>query len=83
MFKDWAVGQFDLKDGESDDEDVLPAQIPKARDIFFQKNKKGVYVVPPISNFKTVREKQRVVRGYIGAVYRKSIQSMVSPFFLI
>jgi len=80
MFKDWAVGQFDLKDGESDDEEDVSAQIPKARDIFFKKNKKDIYILPPMSNFKTVREKQRVVRGYIGAVYRKSNQSMGSFF---
>ena len=53
-FKDWVVRQFDLKDGESEEEEDFSAQIPKARDIFFTKKKKEVYILPPMSNFKTV-----------------------------
>ena len=55
-FKDWAVRKFDLKDGKSEEED-FSAQIPKARNIFFTKNKKEVYILPPMSNFKTVHQK--------------------------
>lgn len=70
-FKEWAVRQFGVKDLESDDEAEVPVDAQKAKDIEFEKNKKGYYVLPPIVTFKTTKQRQRVVRGYIGAVYRQ------------
>ena len=42
----------------------------KAKDIVFGRNKKGHFLLPPRSDHKTIKDKQRAVRGYIGAVYR-------------
>lgn len=69
-FIEWATKQFGLKDLDSDDDVEVPVHFKKAREIEFQKNKQGEYVLPPMSDFKTIRQKQRIVRGYIGAVYR-------------
>jgi hypothetical protein len=71
-FKEWAVKQFGLKDLDSDDEAEVPVHMQKAKDIAFEKNKKGHYILPDMSNYTTIRQKQRVIRGYIGAVYRMS-----------
>ena len=71
-FKEWAVKQFGHKDMDTDDEAEVPVDMQKAKDISFQRNKKGQYIVPEMANFNTIRQKQRVVRGYIGAVYRMS-----------
>ena len=43
----------------------------KAKDLEFKKNKFGELILPPLVNYKTIRQKQRVVRGYVGAVYRQ------------
>ena len=69
-FKDWALKQFGMQEPDSDDEVEVPVQMQKAKDIKFNKNIRGEFILPPISNYKTIRQKQRVVRGYIGAVYR-------------
>jgi hypothetical protein len=73
-FKEWAVRQFSHKELESEDEAEVLVHMLKAKDIEFKTNKRGVLVLPPIEDFKTTRQRQRVVRGYIGAVYSKSIQ---------
>lgn len=52
-------------------------QHQKAKDIEFEKNEIGDCILPPISTYRTVRQKQRVVRGYIGARYSKYL----SPYF--
>jgi hypothetical protein len=70
-FKDWAVTQFGLKDSESGDDSEVPLQYQKAKDIVFERNDDGELVLPPSDRLKTIRQKQRVIRGYIGAVYRK------------
>lgn len=70
-FKEWALKQFAVKDLDSDDNVEVPVHFQKAKDIEFQKNKAGEFILPPMVNYKTIRQKQRVVRGYIGAVYRK------------
>jgi hypothetical protein len=56
----------------------------KAKDIEFERNEKGVLRLPPNTSFKTIRAKQRVVRGYVGAVYSQSIHLKVffDSFFL-
>lgn len=80
-FNDWALKQFDLKELDSDDEGEVPVHLMKAKDIIFERKKTGEFILPPMSNYKTVRQKQRVVRGYIGAVYRQSIHSIfIIPF---
>jgi hypothetical protein len=70
-FKEWALKQFEVKEMDSDDNTEVPVDYCKARDIEFEKNDLGELILPPLSNFGTVRQKQRVVRGYIGAVYRE------------
>lgn len=73
-FKEWAARQFGVKDLEPGDEMDLPVQMKKARDIEFKTNKKGHYILPSRSDYKRTKEKQRVIRGYIGAVYRALFQ---------
>jgi hypothetical protein len=63
--------QFRLQELDSDDEAGVPANMQKAKDIEFERNGKGVLILPP-NVFKTIRAKQRVVRGYVGAVYSRS-----------
>jgi hypothetical protein len=82
-FQDWAVRQFGMEDLESDDEAEVPVHMQKAKDIVFERNGSGEFVLPPMDNYKTVRQKQRVIRGYIGAVYRKFICFICRFFFLI
>jgi hypothetical protein len=69
-FKDWALKQFGLKEFDPDDNVEVPVHYQKAKDIEFEKNRRGEFILPPMSNYKTIRQKQRVVRGYIGAAYR-------------
>jgi hypothetical protein len=83
-FKDWALKQFDVKELDSDDEVEVPVQMMKAKDIRFERSETGEFTLPPMSKYKTVRQKQRVVRGYIGAVYRQLIHSVsMIPFLTI
>lgn len=79
-FKEWAVKQFGLKDLDSGDDAEVPVHMQKAKHIAFKKNKKGAYILPEMANFKTILEKQRVIRGYIGAVYSMFVQ-VISDFF--
>jgi hypothetical protein len=72
-FKEWAVRQFGIEELESDDEAEVPVLNQKAKNISFQKSKRGYLVLPSINDFTKVRQRQRVVRGYIGSVYRKTI----------
>lgn len=67
-FKDWSVKQFGAKDAESDEEEV-PLHFQKAKDILFEKNRHGYFMLPGTEKIKTIRQKQRVIRSYIGAVY--------------
>ena len=83
-FKDWAVKQFGVKELESDDESKVPVDMLKAMDIGFKQNRSGKIILPPIYEYKTVRQKQRVIRGYIGAQYSQLLQSILfPPFFLL
>lgn len=81
-FKDWALKQFDVRDSDSDDEVEIPVQMMKAKDIRFEQKETGEFILPPMSNYKTVKQKQRVVRGYIGAVYRQSVNFIFITSFL-
>lgn len=73
-FKEWAVKQFGVGDLESDDDAEVPVHFQKAKDIRFERNRSGDLILPSMSNYRTIRQRQRVVRGYIGAIYRQSIQ---------
>lgn len=73
-FKEWALKQFGAKDFDSDYNTKVPVNFLKVKDIEFKKNKAGVLVLPPIHDFNTTRKRQRVVCGYIGAVYCVYIQ---------
>jgi hypothetical protein len=59
-----------------DDKAEVPADMQKAKDLHFEKNERGHYILPPLANYNTTKQRQRVVRGYIGAVYRKQINSI-------
>lgn len=72
-FKDWSVGQFGLREMESGDEAEVPVNFRKAKEIIFEKNRRGEFILPPMENYKKIKEKQRVIRGYVGAVYRESV----------
>ena len=54
---------------DSDDEGDIPVRFQKAKDISFRRKKNGTLLLDPMSEFKTVKDRQRVIRGYIGAVY--------------
>jgi hypothetical protein len=66
---------------DSDDNAPVPVNFQKAKDIEFNKNSVGEFILPPIKNFTTTRQRQRVVRGYIGAVYRPSLCLIHLDFF--
>ena len=59
----------------SDYEEEVPVDMRKAKNLEFSKNKRGDLILPPIEYFKTIRQRQRVIRGHIGAIYHKSIES--------
>ena len=75
-FKEWSVKQFDYQNMESSNEAEVPVQFQKAKDICFKKNQHREFILPPMQNFKTIKQKQRVVQGYIGAVYSESIYNL-------
>jgi len=79
-FKDWTLKQFGVEDLDSDDLAELPIHMQKAKDIEFDKNKSGQFILPPITDCKIIRDKQRVIRGYLGAVYSKYIHLAVFSF---
>jgi hypothetical protein len=70
-FKEWAKKQLDVEDSELDDKEEVDVQFKKAKDITFERNEDGDLILPPMEDYQKVRQKQRVVRGYIGAVYRQ------------
>jgi hypothetical protein len=72
-FKDWAVKQFGVGDLDSDDEEEVPVHLQKAKDIEFKRNECGEFILPPKTDFKTIRGMQRVIRGYVGAVYSECV----------
>ena len=82
-FQEWVAKQFGLRDLGSDDEEEVPVDMQKAKNLEFSKNKRGDLILPPIEYFKTIRQRQRVIRGYIGAIYCKSIESkgLFTSFF--
>ena len=77
LFKDWAVKQFGFEELDSEDEMDLPVDAQKAKNLIFEKNENGDFIIPDKSNFKLIRQKQRVVRGYIGTVYSEYIHLFI------
>jgi len=54
----------------------------RAKEIKFERNpKNGEFILPPISDLRTIRDRQRVVRGYVGAVYSAYIPLTVVMIF--
>ena len=70
-FKEWAVRQFGEGELDSDDEADIPMHRQKSKDMVFEKNRRGHFVLPQKYDFKNNKQKQKVLRGYIGAVYRQ------------
>jgi hypothetical protein len=70
-FKEWAVRQFGEGKLDLDDEADIPIHRQKSKDMVFKKNRHGHFVLPQKYNFKNNKQKQKVLRGYIGAVYRQ------------
>ena len=50
----------------------------KAKNISSKRNESGGFILPPMSDYHKIRQKQRVVQAYVGAVYSKSLD----PIFL-
>ena len=73
--------QFGLEELDSDDEAEVPVLMKKAKNIEFERDRSGELILPPMSDLKTIREKQRVIRGYIGAVYSQYIHFASILFF--
>ena len=73
--------QFGLEELDSDDEAEVPVRMKKAKNIEFERDRSGELILPPMSDLKTIREKQRVIRGYIGAVYSQYIHFASILFF--
>ena len=55
-FKDWALRQFGIEELDSNDEAEVPAHLQKARDLPFDKNNHGVFILPPMQNYKTIHQ---------------------------
>jgi hypothetical protein len=75
------VKQFGIGEVESDDEAEVPADMMKAKDLTFETNVRGHFILPPLESLVNIKQRQRVVRGYIGAVYRK--QNLTFNFHLL
>lgn len=74
LFKDWAAKQFG--DSAHDDEEEVPVHHQRAKDISFKRNESGQFILPPMTDYTKIRQKQRVIRAYAGAVYSKPIYHM-------
>ena len=65
--------QYGFQELGSEDEAGVPVEETKAKDIVFDRNENGDLILPRKTDFKNLRQKQRVVRGYVGASYSKHI----------
>jgi hypothetical protein len=74
LFKDWAAKQLtDLQSEDEAEEREVPVEFKKAKDISFTRNESGGLILFPMTDYKKIRQKQRLVRTYAGAVYSKSM----------
>jgi hypothetical protein len=80
-FKEWSWKQFEEEELDSDENAEVPAHMQKAKDIEFKKDESGEFILPPRSEFKTNRARQRVVRAYLGALY--SLHILLTFFFFL
>lgn len=72
--------QFGVNELESGDDADIPIEKQKAKDIKFERRKSGILILPPMDECENVKQKQRVIRGYIGATYRESFVSLLYIF---
>ena len=49
-------GKFGIEELDSNDEAEVPAHLQKARDLPFDKNNHGVFILPPMQNYKTIHQ---------------------------
>jgi hypothetical protein len=75
--------QFGVEKLDSDEDAEVPVHMKKAKDIEFIKNANGDFILPPKVDIKTNRGMQRVIRGYVGAVYRQIFSFSFSFILLI
>ena len=68
-FKDWSVKKIGHQPLESGDEAEFPIQFQ----YLFIKEPLRVFHFAPLQNYRTIKQKQRVIWAYVGAVYHKSI----------
>jgi hypothetical protein len=66
-----------MQELESGDEAEAGVDPQKAKDIVFEKNGRGHFILPPLDDQKTTKQRQKVIRGYIGAVYRESFKTIL------
>ena len=79
LFKDWAAKQFgDPRSQDEGEEGDVPVECKKAKDISFKRNESGGLILLPMTEYRKVCQKQRVVCAYAGAVYSRSMH----PIFL-
>ena len=68
LFKDWAVKQFgDPRSQDEGEEGDVPVECKQVKDISCKRNESGGLILPPMTEY--IRQKQRVVHAYAGAVY--------------
>jgi hypothetical protein len=79
LFKDWAAKQFG--EAPSEDEEEVPVHHKRAKDISFKRNENDDLILPPMTDYRKIRQRQRVIRAYAGAVYSKSMQPIISNSF--
>ena len=82
-FKEWSVKQFGHQPLESGDEVELPIEFQKAKDISFEKYHHEHFVLPSLQIYRTIKQKQRVICAYVGAVYHTVSQYWARPSFAL
>lgn len=82
VFKDWAAKQFGDPRSEDEAEEEVPVEYQKAKNITFKRNETGGLILPPMSDYRKIRQKQRVVRAYAGAVYSTLMHPIFSTHIL-
>jgi hypothetical protein len=59
--------------GDKAEEGEVPVEFKKAKDISFTRNESGGLILPPMTDYKKIQQKQRLVHAYAGAMYGKSM----------
>jgi hypothetical protein len=63
----------DLQSEDEAEEGKVPVEFKKAKNISFMKNESGGLILPPMTDYKKIRQKQRLVHAYARAVCSKSM----------